>query len=120
MTNCLDELLQTSLLEWAKHTSAHKRLIQAMPLNKHRSISRAVVVRCAISATRNYLKLHTPKTLNPLLCNIHAETQKLWERSVIAVIALGPAAALPCMHTSTSSRSAVAPAIEGAGDMQSP
>jgi hypothetical protein len=34
-----------------------------MPLNKDRSINRAMVVGCAISATRNYLKLHMLKTL---------------------------------------------------------
>src|SRR5258708_8615694 len=49
-----------------------------MPLNIDRPINRAMVVGCAISATRNYLKFHMPRTLNPLLCNIHAETRKLW------------------------------------------
>jgi hypothetical protein len=57
--------------------SARKKLIHAMPLNIDRAINRAMVVGCAISGTRNYLKLHMPRTLNPLLCNIHAETRKL-------------------------------------------
>jgi len=37
-----------------------------MPLNTDRPINRARVVGCAISATRNYLKFHMPRTLNPL------------------------------------------------------
>jgi hypothetical protein len=40
--------------------------------------NRAVVVGCAISATRNSLKLHMPRTLKVLLCNPHAKTRKLW------------------------------------------
>src|SRR5665213_2541418 len=60
-----------------------KKLIHAMPLNTDRAINRAMVVRCAISATRNYLKLHMPRTLNPLLRNIHAETRKLCKRSAV-------------------------------------
>ena len=46
--------------------SARKKLIHAMPRNTNRPIDRAMVVGCAISATRNYLKLHEPRTLNPL------------------------------------------------------
>ena len=64
--------------------SARKKLIHAMPLNTDRPINRARVVGCAISATRNYLKFHMPRTLNPLLCNIHAETRKLWKCSAHA------------------------------------
>jgi hypothetical protein len=42
---------------------------------------RAVVVGCAVSATRNYLKLHMPRTLKVLLCNAHAKPCKLWKHS---------------------------------------
>jgi hypothetical protein len=52
-----------------------------MSLNTDRPINRAPVVACAISATRNHLRLNMPGTLNPLLRNIHAETQKLRKRS---------------------------------------
>ena len=71
----------TSLLACAIYISARKKLIQAMSLDIDRPINRAVVVRCAISATRNYLKLHMSRTLKVLLCNTHAETRKLWKRS---------------------------------------
>jgi hypothetical protein len=118
--NCLDEYHKPVCFECAEETFARKRLIHAMPLNKDRSINRAMVVGCAISATRNYLKLHMLKTLNPLLCNIHAETRKLWKPSAMQIAALRPATGLPCMHTCTSSGSAVAPTIEGIGHMQSP
>jgi hypothetical protein len=40
--------------------------------NADRPISRATVVGCAISATRNYLKLHGPTKLNPLFSNNRA------------------------------------------------
>jgi hypothetical protein len=73
--------------------SARKKLIHAMPLNTDRAINRAMVVGCAISATRNYLKLHMPRTLIPLLCNIHAETRKLRKRSAMRVAASRPGAA---------------------------
>jgi len=63
------------------YISARKKLIQAMSLNTDRPINRAPVVECAISATRNHLKLNMPRTLNPLFCNIHAETWKLRKRS---------------------------------------
>src|SRR5467141_5039166 len=52
-----------------------------MPLNADRPINRAIVVRCAISATRNYLKLHGPTELNPLFSNNRAITLKLCTRS---------------------------------------
>jgi hypothetical protein len=52
-----------------------------MPLDIDRPINRAVVVGSAISATRNYLKLHMSQTLKVLLCNIRAETRKLWKPS---------------------------------------
>jgi hypothetical protein len=77
--------------------SARKKLIHAMPLNTDRAINRAMVVGCAISATRNYLKLHMPRTLIPLLRNIHAETRKLWKCSAMRVAASRPGA----VHQST-------------------
>ena len=69
------------MLECAVYVSARKKLIHAMSLDTDRPINRAVVVGCAISATRNYLKLHMSRTLKVLLCNTHAETRKLWKRS---------------------------------------
>jgi hypothetical protein len=71
----------TSLLECAVYISARKKLIHAMPLNTDRPISRAKLVGCAISATRNYLKSHGPKTLNPLFCINRAKTLKLCTHS---------------------------------------
>jgi hypothetical protein len=62
------------------YISARKKLIDAMSLDIDRPINRAVVVGCAISATRNYLKLHMSRTLKVHLCNAHAETRKLWKR----------------------------------------
>src|ERR1700740_1195466 len=56
----------TSLLECAVYISARKKLIHAMSLDIDRPINRAVVVGCAISATRNYLKLHMSRTLKVL------------------------------------------------------
>jgi hypothetical protein len=53
----------TSLLECAVGISARKKLIHAMSLDTDRPINRAVVVGRAISATRNYLKLHMSRTL---------------------------------------------------------
>src|ERR1700723_2280941 len=81
----------TSLLECAVYISARKKLIHAMSLHIDRPISRVVVVGCAISATRNYLKLHISRTLKVLLCNTHAETRKLWKRSA----GLPPLEAIP-------------------------
>jgi hypothetical protein len=81
----------TSLLECAVYISARKKLIHAMSLDTDRPINRAVVVGCAISATRNYLKLHMSRTLKVLLCNTHAETRKLWKRSA----GLPPLEAIP-------------------------
>ena len=48
--------------------SARKKLIHAMSLDIDRPITRAVVVGCAISATRNYLKLHMSRTLKVHSC----------------------------------------------------
>jgi hypothetical protein len=56
-----------------------------MSLNVDRTINRAKVAECAISAARNYLKLHIPGTLNPLLCSLHAKTQKLCKFSASRV-----------------------------------
>jgi hypothetical protein len=58
---CLDESAN-QFLECAVYISARKKLIHAMSLDIERPINRAVVVGCAISATRNYLKLHMPRT----------------------------------------------------------
>jgi hypothetical protein len=52
-----------------------------MSLDIDRPINRAVVVGCAVSGSRNYLKLHMSRTLKVLLWNTHAETRKLWKRS---------------------------------------
>jgi hypothetical protein len=52
----------TGLLECAVYISARMKLTHAMSLDTDRSINRAVVVGCAISATRNYLKLHMSRT----------------------------------------------------------
>jgi hypothetical protein len=70
-----------------ENISARKKLIHVMPLNTDRPINRAPVVGCAISATRNHLKLNMPGTLNPLFCNIHAETRKLRKHSAMWVAA---------------------------------
>jgi len=64
---------RASLLEYAVSIRARKKLIHAMSLDIDRSINRAVVVGCAISATRNYLNLHMSRTLKVLLCNTHAK-----------------------------------------------
>src|ERR1700731_2898381 len=64
-----------------RYISARKKLIHAMSLDIDQAINRAMVVGCAISATRNYLKLHMSRTLKVLLCNTHAETGKLWKLS---------------------------------------
>src|ERR1700730_1820089 len=81
----------TSLFECAVYISARKKLIHAMSLHIDRPIIRVVVVGCAISATRNYLKLHISGTLKVLLGKTHAETRKLWKRSA----GLPPLEAIP-------------------------
>jgi hypothetical protein len=118
MVNCRDIL-------------ARKKKIYAVSLNVDRSINRAMVAGCAISATRNYLKLHMPKTLNPLLSNLHAKTQKLWKHSAVRVAAFRPhavSANCPLMHSafpprcpphSTSPRAAAIPSIEGDANTRS-
>src|SRR5437660_391666 len=83
------------------------------------------------------------ENINSLLCNIHAETRKLWKCSAPRVAASRPGAVhqstdrplmhsacpptcplhspgLPCMQTCTSSGAALAPTIESSADMQSP
>jgi hypothetical protein len=64
-----------------RYISARKKLIHAMSLDIDQAVNRAMVVGCAISATRNYLKLHMSRTLKVLLSNTHADTRKLWKRS---------------------------------------
>ena len=132
----------TGLPEYAVYISARKKLIHAMSLDTDRPINRAVVVGCAISATRNYLKLHMSRTLKVLLCNTHAETRKLWKRSA----GLPPLEAIPVdqftsrrllhftrpprcplhsprfpgMQRYTSPRARVAPTIESGAGIKSP
>jgi hypothetical protein len=82
-----------------------------MSLNTDRLINRATVVGCGISATRNHLKLHMPRTLNPLLSNIHAKTRKLWKRFAMRVAASRPDAVhqstnRPLMHSACARRDA--------------
>jgi hypothetical protein len=59
------------------YISARKKLIHAMPLNTNQPISRATVVGCAISATRNYLKSHWPTKLNPPLVQHSCQNAKV-------------------------------------------
>ena len=73
--NCLDESASQFALMCLTFLS--QKLIHAMPQNSDRPINRANVVGCAISATRNHLKSHGSKTLNPLFCIIRAKTLKL-------------------------------------------
>jgi hypothetical protein len=47
----------TGLLECAVYISARMKLIHAMSPDTDRPINRAVVVGCAISATRNYFEI---------------------------------------------------------------
>jgi hypothetical protein len=71
--------------------SARKKLIHAMSLDIDRPLIAQRLSGCAISATRNYLKLHISRTLKVLSCNTHAETRKLWKRSA----GLPPLEAIP-------------------------
>jgi hypothetical protein len=75
------------LLECAVDISTRKKLIHTMPPNTDRPINRAMVVGCAVSATRNHLKLHEPSTLKVLSSNIHAKTRKLWKHSAVRLAA---------------------------------
>jgi hypothetical protein len=63
--------------------SPRKKLIHIMPPNTDRPINRAMVVGCAVSATRNHLKLHKPRRLKILFSNNHAKTLKLWKHSAM-------------------------------------
>ena len=133
----------TSLLQCAADISARKKLIHAMLLDTDRPTNRATVVGCAISATRNYLKLHMSKTSNPLFCNIRAEAWKLWKRFARQRVAASRTDAVhqstnrplnhsTCpprwlthslgfsgMQTCTSPRAGVALAIESSANLQS-
>src|SRR5215471_13019861 len=104
------------------------------PAQRHQPTDNARVAGCAISATRNYLKLHMPRTLNPLLSNLHAKTRKLRKHSAMRVAAFRPHAVYwlanhPLMHSAcpprcpprsspTSPRADGMPSIEGGADMQ--
>src|SRR5467141_495476 len=72
-------MARTSLLKCAVDISPRKKLMHTMPPNTDRPINRAMVVGCAISATRNHLKLHEPRRLKVLFSNIHAKTAKVVE-----------------------------------------
>jgi hypothetical protein len=61
--------------------------MHTMPPNTDRPINCAMVVGCAVSATRNHLKLHEPRRLKVLFCNIHAKTRKLWKHSAMRLAA---------------------------------
>ena len=130
----------TGLLECAVYISARKKLIHAMSPDTDRPINRAVVVGCAISATRNYLKLRMSRTLKVLLCNTHAETRKLWKRSArlppLEAMPVDQFTSRPLLHFTrplrcplhsprfpdmqryTSPRARVAPTIESGADMR--
>src|SRR5712675_64634 len=80
-------IAQTSLLKCAVDISPRKKLMHTMPPNTDRPINRAMVVGCAVSATRNHLKLHEPRRLKVLFSNIHAKTRKLWKHSAMRLAA---------------------------------
>ena len=67
MTKIALTKVPTGLLECAVYISARKKLIHAVSLDTDRPINRAVVVGCAISATRNCLKLHMSRTIKSTL-----------------------------------------------------
>src|SRR5580704_17828916 len=50
-----------------------------MPPNTDRPINRAMVVGCAVSATRNHLKLHEPRTLKNTLLQRSCQNAKVVE-----------------------------------------
>ena len=105
------------MLETYRVYLARKKLIHAMPRNAARQINRAMVVKCAISATFCYTQLFeitdTRKMKSPFLGNIHAETRKLWKRSAIRVAtsrpiptdALGVSASRPQTRSALISKS---------------
>src|SRR5467141_2723083 len=117
--------------------------MHTMPPNTDRPINRAMVVGCAVSATRNHLKLHEPRRLKVLFCNIHAKTRKLWKHSAMRLAAFRTNAAnqftnrplmnsvcpprcplhspgLTCMRACTSPRAGAASTIEIATNIRSP
>src|SRR6266566_8155713 len=59
---------------------------------------------------------HAENIKSPLVQH-SCRNAKVVEASAMQVAALRPAAGLPCMHTCTSSRSAVAPTIEGGANI---
>ena len=69
----------TSLLECAVYISARKKLIHAMSLDIDRPIARAVVVKCAVSATRNNLKLLMSRTLKSTLAQPSCQNAEVVE-----------------------------------------
>src|SRR6267143_1997618 len=135
-------MAQTSLLKCAVDISPRKKLMHTMPPNTDRPINRAMVVGCAVSATRNHLKLHEPRRLKVLFCNIHAKTRKLWKHSAMRLAAFRTNAAhqftnrplmnsvcpprcplhspgLTCMRACTSPRAGAASTIEIATNIRS-
>jgi hypothetical protein len=104
---------------------------------------RAMVVGCAVSATRNYLKLHELRRLKILSSNSHAKTLKLWKHSAMRLATSRTNAAhqftnrplmnsvypprcplhspgLTCMRARTSPRAGAAFTIEIATNIRSP
>src|SRR6266850_55314 len=72
-------MAQTSLLKCAVDISPRKKLMHTMPPNTDRPINRAMVVGCAISATRNHLKLHEPRRLKSTLLQHSRQNAKVVE-----------------------------------------
>src|SRR5450631_506577 len=119
-----------------------QEFIHTMRPNTDRPINRAMVVGCAVSATRNHLKLHEPKTLKIIFSNIHTKTRKLWKHSAMRLAVSRTGAAhqftnrllmnvcpprcplhspgLTCMLTCTSPRAGAASPIELAHNIRSP
>src|SRR5258707_9256677 len=117
--------------------------MHTMPPKTDRPINRAMVVGCAVSATRNHLKLHEPGRLKVLFSNIHAKTRKLWKHSAMRLAASRTNAAhqftnrplmnsvcpprcplhspgLTCMRACTSPHAGAASTIEIATNIRSP
>ena len=59
--------------------STRKKLIRTMPPNTDRPINRAMVVGCAVSTTRNHLKLHEPRRLKILFSKHSCQNAKVVE-----------------------------------------
>ena len=141
MTKLSWRIAQTSLLECVVDIHTRRKLIRTMPPNRDRPINRAMVVGCAVSATRNHLKLHEPRKLKVLFSNIHAKTRKLWKHPAMRLAASRtnaahqstnrPLTSSVCpprcpLHSSgltcrrTSRRAGVPPIIETAANIRSP